>query len=55
MDDILKCIFLNKNAWFRLIFLWNLFLKFELTYSSIGSDKGLALTWRQAIIWTHDG
>ena len=24
-------------------------------YGSIGSDNGLVLNWRQAIIWTNDG
>ena len=51
-DDILNCIFLYE---LRLEFHWNLFLRVQLIYSSIGSDHGLAPTRRQAIIWTDDG
>ena len=39
---------------FRLKFHWSLFLRVQLTYSSIDSDNGLATTRRQAIIWTND-
>ena len=35
-------------------FHWSLFLRFALTYSSIGSDNGLAPTRRQAIIKIQD-
>ena len=40
---------------FRSKFRWNLFLKVQLTLSSIGSDDGVSPTRRQAIIWTNDG
>ena len=44
-DDILKCIFFNENIYkFQLKFHWCLFLRFELTNSSNGSDNGLAPT-----------
>ena len=55
-DDCLKCIFLNENAWISI----RLSLKFVHkgpinNISIIGSDNGLALTGRHAIIWTNDG
>ena len=37
---------------FWLNFHWSVFLRVQLSYSSIGSDNGLALSRRQAIIWT---
>ena len=60
MVDISQTTFPNAFSWmkiyeFRLIFHWNLILRFKLTNSSIGSDNGLALNRRQAIIWTNDG
>ena len=45
--DIFKCVFLEWKC--------SLFLRFELTIFSTGSDNGLAPTRRQAIIWTSDG
>ena len=51
-DDILKRIFLDKYQ-------FNVSLKFVPKVpdddSSTGSDNGLALARRQAIIWTNDG
>ena len=44
-----------KMLEFRLNFHWSLFLRVQLTISSIGSDNGLAPSRRQAIIWTSDG
>ena len=44
-----------KMIEFRLKFQWSLFPRVQLTYSSIGSDIGLAPSRRQAIIWTNDG
>ena len=32
-----------------------LFVRYNKYYSIIGSDKGLVLTRRQAIIWSNDG
>ena len=40
---------------FWLRFDWCLFLKIQLKISNIGSDNGLVLAKRQAIIWTNDG
>ena len=40
---------------FRWRFHWNLFLGFELTRFTIGSDNGLAPNRRQAITWNNDG
>ena len=40
---------------FRLKFHWSLFLRVQLTWSSIGSDNGLAPSRLQAIIWTNGG
>ena len=47
-------IFLNKSDEFRLRFHWSLFLRVTQQYSSFVSDDGLALAWRQAIVWTND-
>ena len=44
-----------KMLQFRLKFQWNLFLRFNQQYSSIGLDNGLAPTRRPAIIWTNCG
>ena len=51
LDDTFKCIFLNENVWITI----KILLIFLPIYSSIGSDNGLALIKRQAIIWTIDG
>ena len=53
MDAIFMCLFLNENVWIPI----KISLKFvpNQQYSSIGSDNGLALSRRQAIIWTKDG
>ena len=40
---------------FGLKFHWSLFLRVELTNSSIGSDNGLVPSRQQTIIWTNDG
>ena len=40
---------------FRLRFHWSLFLRFELTNSSIGLDNGLVPTSRQATVRINDG
>ena len=60
MAAIFQTTFSNSFSWmkifkFQLKFHWNLFLRVQLKYSSIGSDEGLALTRRQAIIWNNDG
>ena len=57
LDNILQTTFSNAFSWMKKI---KISLKFVLKgfhwkYSSIGSDKGLASTKRQAIIWTNDG
>ena len=55
-DDIFKSIFLNENIWIS--------VKSSLKFVSKGpinnipaldSDKGLAPTRKQTIIWTNDG
>ena len=40
---------------FRLKCHWNLFLRVQKQYPSIGSDNGLEPARQQAIIWTNDG
>ena len=57
---ISQTIISNVFSWMKMYefcvrFHWSLFLRFELIYSSIGSDYGLAPTRWQAIIWTNDG
>ena len=57
---IFQTTYLNAFSWmkmyeFRLRFHWRLFLRFQLTISSIGSDNGLAPVRRQIIVWAHDG
>ena len=53
MAAIFKCIFLNENVQVSV----KISLKFVpiWQYPSFGSDDGLALARRQAIIWTNDG
>ena len=46
---------LMKMFQFWLKFHWSLFLRVQLTKSSIRSDNGLAPPRGQAIIWTNDG
>ena len=54
-DDIFKCIFLNESIWNSI----EISLKFAPKSpinnipALVGSDNGLALTRRQAIIWTN--
>ena len=60
MDANSQTTFSSAFSWmkifeFRLKFHWSLFLRVQLTYSSIGSDNGLAPSRGQAIIWTNDG
>ena len=55
-----QTMFQNAFSWmqmceFRLGFHWSLFLGANKQYFSTGSDNGLALTRRQAIIWTDVG
>ena len=54
-DNIFKRIFLNENVW---IFI-NISLKFipkgPIDNISIGSDKGMVLNRRQAVVWTNGG
>ena len=40
---------------FQLTFDWNLFLRVQLQYSSIGAHNGLAPAKCQAIVWTNGG
>ena len=59
IDAILQTTFSNAISWkkmfeFRLKFHWSLFLKVQLAVFSIGSDNGLALNRRHAIISTND-
>ena len=53
-DNTFKCIFLNENVW---IFIVEISLKYVPwgQIDNIGSDKGLAPSRRQAIIWSNDG
>ena len=49
----------NKLSWMKMLefwlrFHWSLFLRVQLIIIRIGSDNGLALFRRQAIIWTND-
>ena len=54
-DDIFKCIFLNENVGILITISLKFFTKWaNHQYSSICSDKDLALSKRQAIIWTND-
>ena len=58
MDAISQTIFSDAFSWMRtFVFLikfhWSLFLRLQLTKTSIGLDNGLALNRRQAIIWTN--
>ena len=46
-------IFLKKTVEFLLNLHWSLFLKVQLTATSIGLDNGLAPNRRQTIIWTN--
>ena len=60
MVAILHPTFSNAFSWMKTIslrfkFNWHLFPSFQLTITAIGSDNGLALNMRQAIIWTNDG
>ena len=49
-DDILKCIFLNKNVWI-LIEITSFVPKGAVDQTmNVASDRGLALNWHQAII-----
>ena len=55
-DDIFNCIFLNENVWISIKISHNCFSwGFNLQYSNIGSDNGLAPTRRQAIICNNVG
>ena len=55
-DDIFRCIFLNKYFWiFKRNFTEICSLGSNWQYDSIGSDNGLALKRRQAIIWSNVG
>ena len=54
-NAIFKCIVLNEIYEFWLQFPWSLLLRSNLQYSNIGSEKDLAPTRRQAIVWTNDG
>ena len=56
-DGICECIFLNGTYEFKIRFHCNLSLMIQLTiyqYSCIGSENGLALVRRQAIVWIND-
>ena len=60
MGAIFQTAFWNAFSWmkmceFWLKFYWSLFLRVQLTISSIGSHNGLESTRRQAIIWTNGG
>ena len=60
MDAILQMTFSTAFLWmkmfeFRLQFHWNLYQRVQLIILQLGSDKGLAPSRRQAIIWTKDG
>ena len=60
MADISQTTFSNifssiKMCQFWLKFHWSLFLRVQLTNSSIVSDNGLAPSKRQAIIWSNAG
>ena len=54
-DDSSKWIILNKNVQMSIQISLKFFFKFQLKYSGIRSDNGLAPTRRQAIVWTNDG
>ena len=55
-NDIFKWILLNENVWILITISLNFVsLGVNQQYSSIGSDKCLAPTRRQVIIWTNDG
>ena len=59
IDAILQTTFSNAFSLIKIYeprqkFHWSLFLTFDLKYSSVVSDNGLAPTCRQAIIWTND-
>ena len=50
-----KCIFLNKNVWIPIKKITEVCSKgSNYQHPSTGSDNGLALSRRQAIIWTND-
>ena len=60
MATILQTTFSSAFPWiktfdFQLQFHRNKYLGSNCQYSNIGSDSGLALNRRQAIIWTNDG
>ena len=60
MAIIFQTTFSDVFSWmkmyeFQLGFHWGLFLRVQSTDSSIGLDNDLALSRRQAIIWTNDG
>ena len=67
VNDIFKCIFLNKIIHLIIQIYWNWFLRLPLTHwgrvmhicvgklTIIGSDNGLLPGWCQAIIWTNAG
>ena len=55
-DDIFKHIYLNENHFISVEFSLKIFSwGSNYQYTSIGSDNGLALNRRQAIIWTKGG
>ena len=53
-DNFFRCTFIKKKVlYFDKKFHWALFLRLQLTITSIGLDDGLVPNRRQAIIWTN--
>ena len=60
MDEILLTAYSNTFPWIKILYFdWNFieiwYRESNYQYYCVGSDKGLAAVWRQAIIWSNDG